>query len=154
MIHFYAFTQTNLNIWTTTSDCPSKVDYRNESLAAEVVEAEECPLSKLCVILSRVIYDRVRNSKTILKLPEVEEQEIQKVGKKQVFKRFKRLRWFFKFSAVLAITYSTSYVNFLAFSFYVIAINQQKISVKLAGFCFSIFLLSLDINEIVFEPIH
>ena len=50
VIHFYAFTQTNLNIWTTTSDCPSKVDYRNESLAVEVVEAVECPVSKLCVL--------------------------------------------------------------------------------------------------------
>ena len=49
VIDFYVFTQTNLNIWTTTSDCPSKVDYRNESLAVEVVEAVECPVSKLCL---------------------------------------------------------------------------------------------------------
>ena len=37
VIDFYAFTQTNLNIWTTTSDCPSKIDNINESSAMEGV---------------------------------------------------------------------------------------------------------------------
>ena len=47
VIDFYAFAQRNLIIWTTTSDCPSKVDCRNESFTEEVVEAEECLVSKL-----------------------------------------------------------------------------------------------------------
>ena len=44
---FYAFTKRNLNIWTTKSDHSSKIKVANESLAAAIVEAVECLLSKL-----------------------------------------------------------------------------------------------------------
>ena len=44
---FYAFTQQNLDIWSTLLDCPSKIKVANESLAAAMVEAVECLLSKL-----------------------------------------------------------------------------------------------------------
>ena len=44
---FYAFTERNLNIWTTKSDCPSKIKVANESLTVAMVEAVECLLSKL-----------------------------------------------------------------------------------------------------------
>ena len=48
MIFLY-ITKTNLAIWTTESDCPSKIKVGNESSATEVVEGEECLLSKLCL---------------------------------------------------------------------------------------------------------
>ena len=48
---FYAFTQQNLDIWSTLLDCPSKIKVANESLAAAMVEAVECLLSKLCKVI-------------------------------------------------------------------------------------------------------
>ena len=50
LMYFYAFTQRNLNIRTTTLDCPSKIKVANKSLAVVEVEAVTFLLILVCTL--------------------------------------------------------------------------------------------------------